>query len=167
MDEDRVPAVEPGAGEWTGDGSGGDSGDSASQIDAAIKYLEANAEDGPTSNCATYVREALNAGGIDVGIPPIRPGEDAAQARDYGSMLTTPDVGFEPVLSSTQPATPPNSSQLQAGDVAIIQSTSTSPAGHMAMYNGRQWISDYKQPAFWPGPVYRAEQPSYTIYRLP
>jgi hypothetical protein len=42
----------------------------------------------------------------------------------------------------------------------------------MAMFSGKQWISNYKQTVsnsdktgFWPGGAYRDEKPRYTIYR--
>lgn len=37
--------------------------------------------------------------------------------------------------------------------------------GHVQMYNGTQWISNYNQNNFWPGGNYRTYQPSFEIYR--
>ena len=40
------------------------------------------------------------------------------------------------------------------------------PYGHIQMYNGNIWISDFKQLRdFWPGSGYRTYQPPYVIYR--
>jgi hypothetical protein len=39
------------------------------------------------------------------------------------------------------------------------------PYGHIQMYNGTQWISDFKQKGFWPGADYRNVQPNFTILR--
>lgn len=40
------------------------------------------------------------------------------------------------------------------------------PYGHIQMYNGSIWISDFKQGDFWPGKGYRKHQPHYEIFRL-
>ena len=40
-------------------------------IDAAVKHLKENAEPGPIGKCATYVRLALQAGGLDMSSRPI------------------------------------------------------------------------------------------------
>jgi len=39
------------------------------------------------------------------------------------------------------------------------------PHGHIQMYNGTQWISDFRQNSFWPGSDYRNFTPSLTILR--
>jgi hypothetical protein len=187
----RVPGGNSDGGEWTDTGGGSGTGTprtpsgsvgthipipalkpqtpgqpvSPRTIDKTIEHLENNARGKPTGWCARHVRQALEANGIKVEKPDIRPGKDAAQARDYGPKLI--DAGFKPVLSDTKPAISPDPDKLQKGDVTVIQSTSKNEAGHMAMYNGRQWISDYKQPGFWPGDAYKGERPSYVIYRLP
>ena len=69
--------------------------------------------------------------------------------------------GYPPPISTDTPHeyTP------QAGDVVVIQSTSTSKDGHMAMFSGKQWISDFEQKDFWPGKDCLKEKPSYVIYR--
>lgn len=55
-----------------------------------------------------------------------------------------------------------------AGDVAIIQPIPGHPHGHMTMYNGSIWISDFKQyNGLYPGPSYRKHKPVFTIYRYP
>jgi hypothetical protein len=184
----RVPAGNSEGGEWTDTGGGSGartpSGSgglhvpipvfkphipgqpvSPRTIDKTIEYLESNARGKPTGWCARHVRQALEANGIKVEKPKLRPGKDAAQARDYGPKLV--DAGFKPVLSDTKPAISPDPGKLRKGDVTVIQSTSRNEAGHMAMYDGYQWISDYKQPRFWPGEAYKNELPDYVIYRLP
>ncbi|EHC85258.1 putative cytoplasmic protein [Salmonella enterica subsp. enterica serovar Senftenberg str. A4-543] len=56
--------------------------------------------------------------------------------------------------------------QPYAGDVIIIQPyAGGNPSGHMAIYDGADWYSDFKQRDMWAGPGYRAARPSYTIYR--
>lgn len=56
--------------------------------------------------------------------------------------------------------------QPMAGDIVVIQSyTGGSVHGHIQMYNGTQWVSDFKQSGFWPGSGYRKNEPSYSIFR--
>ncbi|MBP5132993.1 CHAP domain-containing protein, partial [Pseudomonas protegens] len=55
-----------------------------------------------------------------------------------------------------------------AGDVVIIQPIAGHPHGHMAMFNGTLWVSDFKQlHGFYPGHSYRVHKPAYKIYRHP
>ena len=107
--------------------------------------------------CATHVRIALEAAGASTSGHP-------TFAKDWGPTLIR--IGFRPLPSgSYQPA---------KGDVAVIQSTSSSVPGHIEAFDGKNWISDFVQPArsgddpsggFWPGPSYRNEKPDYVIYR--
>ena len=76
-------------------------------------------------------------------------------AKDYGSLLTA--SGFISVQDAPR-----------AGDVAVIQPIPGHPDGHMTMYNGTQWVSDYKQPAvygYYPSASYRQQRPPVAIYR--
>ena len=59
----------------------------------------------------------------------------------------------------------------ELADVIVFQGTSASAAGHMQLYDGTQWISDFKQqdplwPSSNPNSVWQMEKPSYTIYRF-
>ncbi len=158
LDQPRVPAGNSGGGQWT---SGGD-------MNAAIQSLRNRAKSGSTHNCAAVVRAALNEGGFNVQAPNGGHG----YAKNFGSSLE--DAGFETVASSMhsgdQPATyPPARYAPQSGDVVVMDTypTSTNQAGHMAMYDGTQWISDFKQNQFWPGQHYQDYGSSYVIYRYP
>jgi hypothetical protein len=51
------------------------------------------------------------------------------------------------------------------GDIAVIQPLLDEIHGHMAMYDGEIWISDFKQRSMYPGPEYRRQQPDFAIYR--
>ena len=99
--------------------------------------------------CATYVREALEAGGlVTIGHP--------AAAKDWGPTLVR--IGFRVIDPANYSAA--------LGDVIVIQGTSMSKSGHIEIYDGKNWISDFvQQHGMWPGPSYRAEKPSYKIYR--
>jgi hypothetical protein len=129
--------------------SGG--GTSNMDIDKAVAHLDANAHGKSQKKCAQYVRQAIEAGGVRLDVNT-RPGE----AKNYGPYLGR--HGFKAV--DTQNYVP------QKGDVAVIQNyPGGSAAGHIAMYNGTQWVSDFRQTDMWSGPGYRKHQPSYEIYR--
>jgi hypothetical protein len=114
--------------------------------DAAATWLRDNAEAGSTDNCAKYTRRAIEAGGITV--------THTASARNYGGPLTA--AGFHEVLSG-----PP-----ARGDVVVIQPIVGHPDGHMAMFDGSIWISDFRQyHRFYPSQAYRNAHPPYKIYR--
>jgi hypothetical protein len=98
--------------------------------------------------CAKFVRLALEAAGMNTAGHPI-------SAKDWGPTLSR--LLFQVI--------PPDSYRPRQGDIVVIQSTSTSFDGHMQGFNGTQWISDFKQREFWPGPSFRTEKPAFIIYR--
>ncbi|MDC0711407.1 hypothetical protein POL68_23250 [Stigmatella sp. ncwal1] len=126
-------------------------GTSGMNVDRAVAHLNANAYAESQRDCALHVRRAIEAGGVRLDVNT-RPGS----AKDYGPYLGR--HGFTPV--DTQNYVP------QRGDVAVIQPyPGGSAAGHIAMYDGTQWVSDFRQRDMWGGPGYRREQPPYEIYR--
>jgi hypothetical protein len=115
-------------------------------------HLRSNAVGGfGKGQCAKYVRLALEVGGANTAAHP-------RDAKDWGGTLVR--IGFReldvPKLDVFMPI---------KGDVAVIQSTSTSSSGHIQGFDGRNWISDFVQNAFSPGANYRAEKPKCAIYR--
>jgi type VI secretion system secreted protein VgrG len=119
------------------------------KVDDAVKYLDDNAEDASTGKCARYVRLAIEAGGIHLNNHPI-------YAKNYGPTLEAANFVSVPVAGYTP----------EKGDVIVIQNYQGGHvAGHIAMYDGTQWVSDFKQRDFWAGPGYRQKKPSYKIYR--
>ncbi len=101
--------------------------------------------------CARYVRQALEDGGADTAGHPV-------SAKDWGPTLLR--IGFHPLdITSIDGFVP------EKGDVAVIQATSTHPHGHIQAFDGKNWISDFVQAAFWPGPAYRRETPPSAVYR--
>ena len=79
---------------------------------------------------------------------------DTAYAKDYGSCLVT--AGFSEKPAGGAPA---------KGDVAVIPAVKGHPAGHMAMYDGHQWVSDFKQAhGVYPAAEYREGKPKVTFY---
>jgi hypothetical protein len=102
----------------------------------------------PGQKCATFVRIAIAGGGVTV--------QNTYHAKDYGPQLEK--AGFRKVTDGT----------LQKGDVAVIQNyPGGNISGHMTMYDGQKWVSDYQQRDMWGGDGYRTHQPAHQIYRHP
>ena len=137
-------------------------------LQAAVIHLRANAQPKPIKECGRYTRQAIEAGGLTL--------TQHRSAKDYGSSLLA--VGFGVVNTSS--AAFPNQNQdfvgALKGDVAVMADftdpnpppgyASYYPDGHMQMYDGASWISDFKQRTFYPGPPYRRAAPDYVIYRF-
>ncbi|GFZ86332.1 CHAP domain-containing protein [Dyella caseinilytica] len=115
----------------------------------AANYADSHAETGSRRRCAAYARRAIEWGGIQL--------STTGSAKDYGPSLLA--AGFYEV----------NTSAFQKGDVAVIQPVAGHDDGHMAIFDGTQWVSDFKQKigpeGFYPGPEYRSARPAYKIYR--
>lgn len=130
-------------------------------LDKAIKHLRAKAVPKyGVGKCATFVREAIEAGGLTIS----RAG--SGSAKDYGPRLV--QAGFV--------AQPGAGIPYQKGDIAVIAGFTKSagvtikkdhPDGHMAMYDGTHWISDFEQSGTtpYPGSDYEAARPKIVIYR--
>ncbi|WP_336689656.1 MULTISPECIES: hypothetical protein [unclassified Chryseobacterium] len=117
-------------------------------INKAVAKLNANVESKSLSKCAKYVRIAIEAGGLSTEGRPI-------SAKNYDKFL--PKLGFIEISTT-------NYSPIK-GDISVIQSIPGHPHGHICMYNGSQWLSDFKQRDMWPGSGYRKNPPRYNIYR--
>jgi RHS repeat-associated protein len=102
----------------------------------------------PTGKCATSVRECMEEAGADMKIRP-------EYAKNYGEKLK--GLGFEPISTS----------DYKLGDIAVIQPTKGRTEGHIQVFDGNNWMADFKNRDgdFWPGPNYRNEKPNYKIYR--
>ena len=146
-------------------------------VQKAVAHLVANALDpkDPSfdprklGHCATKVREAIEAGGI---VFDAKDRPKSGSSKDYGDKLKK--YGFSEVVRvGDHRGYPPKGYTLEAGDVVVIKpGAGTSPHGHMAMFSGHQWISDFRQSirpgnkdGFWPGDAYREQEPRYVIYR--
>jgi hypothetical protein len=53
----------------------------------------------------------------------------------------------------------------EAGDIAVFEGFAGHTSGHIEIYNGHQWISDFKQNYLTPGASYRSPPDPYVIYR--
>ena len=115
----------------------------------AIRYLNLHARPTSLGRCAEYTRRAIEAGGVTL--------QRTISAKDYGASLQ--QAGFVPLGQTT--------SGYEAGDVVVIQPIPGHPDGHMAMYNGSGWVSDFRQlHGLYPGPGYRNQHPSFSVYRF-
>ena len=123
--------------------------ESSLDVDKFADALDKNA--GPKSElrCGVHVREALAAGGVV--LPKI------GSAKDFGPELER--HGFKPMDEDGYAP--------QKGDIVVIQPyEGGNKNGHIAAYDGKQWVSDFKQRDFWGGPGYRTLQPSHRFYRV-
>ena len=101
--------------------------------------------------CAAHVRAATQAGGLTVGMPL------GSMAKDYG--LCVEKAGFKKVSGSPPPTH-------ESGDVAVIQPIKKADAGHMCMYDGTQWVSDFKQPlGIYPSHACENAKTAFATYR--
>ena len=110
-------------------------------------HKRAGANDTSVGYCARYVRWAL----VDGGIKGAANG--GPHALNFGPFLT--GFGFKEV---------PNGNY-QIGDIAVIESFTGNPYGHVHMWNGDNWVSDFVQNQFYPGKDYRRIKPNYKTYR--
>lgn len=121
-------------------------------IDKNLKYGE--------SKCARYVKKALIAGGASVKNSAIE------SAKNYGPWLI--ENNFKVVDNTTTVSSGGvfTISGQQTGDVVVIQAAPHHVHGHMAMFNGKHWVSDFVQEkGFYPAQIYRDNKIAYTLYR--
>lgn len=117
--------------------------------DKALKHLRSRASAVSQNRCAEFTRQAIEAGGITL--------NRTNNAKNFGASLSR--AGFAEL---------PPDAMLKAGDIVVIQPYSEeNPVGHMAMFDGSIWISDFRQRAMYPDPGYRTAQPPFTLYRMP
>ncbi|HGW5057066.1 MULTISPECIES: C40 family peptidase [Citrobacter] len=85
-------------------------------------------------------------------------GWDTRSAGNWAKHHAEPgSAGFRKISSTQSP---------RAGDVVVIQPYAGGhAAGHMAIYDGQDWYSDFKQRDFWGGPGYRSSKPAHQMYR--
>ena len=122
-------------------------------VDKATVYLTDNAQPRSQHECARYVRLAIQAGGCPTYIHP-------ASAKEYDTFL--PKLGFKSIpLTDYRPV---------KGDIIVIkppQNQSEHEHGHIAMFNGKKWISDFMQRDMYGGSIYRKKGTEYYLFRRP
>jgi hypothetical protein len=125
-------------------------------LEKFTKQLRANADKGPPGKgkCGEYVRKALQAGGAMFygAYPPT--------GKEFGPALEM--LGFHQVTVED-----PDHFSFIRGDVMVMDpyQGSKNNAGHVAGYDGKDWISDFVQRDFWAGQGYRTQRPHYAVYR--
>lgn len=117
-------------------------------VDEAVSKLNGNVASKSLGKCAKYVRIAIEAGGLSTEGRPV-------SAKNYDKFL--PKLGFTEITTT-------NYTPLK-GDISVIQSIEGYIHGHICMYDGSQWVSDFKQRTMMPGSAYRKNPPRYNIYR--
>lgn len=110
----------------------------------AAQYARNNAKNHSTGYCARYVTDAINYGGISI--------PKTQYAKDMGNTLAK--AGFQPINGN-----------IDVGDVAVIQDIAGHPYGHVCIYDGNNWVSDFVQSTMYPGKAYRDASPPYVIFR--
>ena len=122
-------------------------------LNAAIAHLQNSAFEHSKSRCGEFVHNAIDAGGITLNTSYNPHGKSAS---GYGPILR--HAGFRTVAPSEEP---------QKGDVVVFQPVDGHPDGHVAMFDGKQWISDFRQRDIFAGPDYRNIRAPYVLYRRP
>ena len=97
-------------------------------INAAATYVGQNAQAKSTGYCAKYVANALEAGGFKF--------TRQSYAYQYHTNNVLKNLGFKVI---SRPSTP------LKGDMYVQLATTTHKYGHIAMYDGRNWCSDFRQ----------------------
>ncbi|HID9122344.1 TPA: N-acetylglucosaminidase [Klebsiella michiganensis] len=112
------------------------------------------------SRCAHYVKVALIQGGLSSRNSGIN------SAKDYGPWLLENNFQVVDDAVTVHAGNVYSISGQQTGDVVIIQAAPGHSDGHMAMFNGTKWVSDFVQEkGFYPGQAYRNNNIAYKLYR--
>lgn len=112
---------------------------------ATAAHLATRAAHGKSvGRCAMYVRKALQSAGYSFTPQP------SAYQYANGALAS---AGFTRISNDNYVP--------QIGDVAVFNRTSKNPHGHIQIYDGNQWVSDFRQPNFSP---YRNHN-GYSVWR--
>jgi hypothetical protein len=114
------------------------------------EWMDAHALSRSSHHCAMYCRLGMEAAGLSTADRP-----QSGDAGDYGPFLLK--HGAQTVAQQSYAP--------QVGDVVVFDKTGQHPNGHIEMYDGHHWVSDFMQNSFSP---YRDANstPPFTIYRL-
>ncbi|QED23836.1 hypothetical protein [Candidatus Deianiraea vastatrix] len=146
-------------------------------VETLDKQTEVNKRTGNAKNpnqsiwyCAEYVADALRENGISIYKPKPRDGQKSSSACDYGPSLENAGfIGLYTHDENEKGNSLPESYQSEKGDIIIIQPTEDGKHkhGHIAMFNGDAWVSDFRQHTIHGLKGYNLEDLDYTIYRNP
>ena len=112
----------------------------------AARYATEHASKKSVGLCAMYVRKAMIAGGI-----PLYQGGNAWH---YKYML--PILGFKEIDKKEE---------RRLGDIVVFQPIGKRRFGHIAIWNGKQWVSDFKQRSIIVHSDYTKKECEYAIFR--
>ncbi len=112
-----------------------------------VDYITNHAGTKSKCCCAGYVMRGLWHGGCPVSL---------AVLPAYGYAKTLPQMGFEEI--------PKEGYIPRKGDISVLPKNSNHVFGHIAVYNGTQWVSDFKQNSMLCSKTYRAIG-EYQIFR--
>lgn len=113
--------------------------------DKTVEYLTENAETKSRTWCTWYIMRALQEGGCPAYLLPA-----------YGYSWLLPQMDFVEV-SKKKDYTP------QKGDIIVFPAVEKHIWGHIQMWNGKQWVSDFKQRNMTPAKAY--QKTDWKIYR--
>jgi len=116
------------------------------KVQKAADIARQNAKPSPGKECATYVRIALNQAGITFAHP--------GSACEYHSKNTLRNIGFTEI---SRPAT------FQKGDIIVFECNTVQVFGHIEIYDGSRWYSDFAQKS---EDVYSSNIPPKHYYRV-
>lgn len=119
---------------------------------AAIEFLRSNALDRPCGESMGFISRAIRAGGLRVGSNFL--------PQNFGPILYF--AGFDEVPTKKNK----RAQVFYDGDIAVIQPCPGDAVGHIAMFDGSVWISDFHQLAMYPTGRYRRFHPPFKIYRM-
>lgn len=116
-----------------------------------VEWLDSHALTRSAHHCAQYVRKAFEAAGFSTADRPV-----SGDAGDYGPYLMRHGATRVEADTDYRP---------EAGDTAVFEKTAEHPAGHIEVFDGERWVSDFRQQGFSP---YRdpATTPAVAIYRF-
>lgn len=109
-------------------------------VSAALTWAKNNVGSKSIGRCARYVRMMMEAGGIDTAGRPV-------SAYQYAGFL--PKKGFKHIaaLKTKSEQAQWSASQAMPGDIAVM---AHGQHGHICMWTGKQWVSDFVQNNMWP-----------------
>lgn len=94
----------------------------------AAKRASRSAHSRSQGRCAMYVRKALQVAGYSF--------TPNASAYQYATRGTLRKAGFTKISNNSKP---------QVGDIVVINRSRRHPHGHIAIYDGSNWVSDFRQ----------------------
>lgn len=116
-------------------------------VEAACSWIQNNSYPcyikGKCGHCAKWVRTAIEVGGISTAGRPMN-------AKDYVNFL--PRIGFRhyKTIKYNGALARLMQNDILPGDIAVyIKPSNPSSPGHICMFTGKQWCSDFKQNSMW------------------